>query len=489
MIKFSILFFLLYLSIIMPQDLQFTQNLYHNYENYLEGSINQRRFKHADIVPLINSLQDKDFFTVKKVGESALKKDIFLVSWGKGDKKIFMWSQMHGDEPTATMAILDIFNFLKPNDDFNDFRNRLYESVTLYFMPMVNPDGADLFQRRNIFEIDINRDAVRQQTPEGILLKSIFDSLKADFGFNLHDQSTRYSAGNSSKPATISFLAPTIDYEKSISPGREDAIKLISGLYKALSNFIPGHIAKYSDEYEPRAFGDNFQKWGTRTILVESGGWKDDPEKQFIRKLNFLLLLLSFKSISEDTYKDEDPNIYDNIPFNDKYLMDLVLRNLTYNEAGHQYKIDLGINSNEINYNSAKDFYNVSNLEDAGDLSVFFGYEDFDLSGMEVFPGKTLPDEFNSFSEVEKINFKELYEKGFTNIILNDNNFPHSSHINLPINIYLKRPIQDNNDIKLNSRADFIIKKDSKVEFVVINGFLIDPSDLDFQNKNGLIIR
>ena len=53
---------------------------------------------------------------------------------------------------------------------------------------------------------------------------------------------------------------------------------------KVLSDFIPGHIGRYSDDYEPRAFGDNFQTWGTSTILIETGGWKGDPEKQFLRK-------------------------------------------------------------------------------------------------------------------------------------------------------------------------------------------------------------
>ena len=272
------------------------------------------------------------------------------------------------------MALLDIFNFLSSDDSFNDFRNFIKSKLTLYFIPMVNPDGAELYQRRNIFEIDINRDAVRQQTPEGKLLKDVFDSLKADFGFNLHDQSTRYSVGNSSKPATLSFLAPTVDYQKSISSNREDAIKLISRIFKNISHFIPGNIAKYSDEFEPRAFGDNFQKWGTRTILIESGGYKNDPEKQFIRRMNFLTLLSAFKSIAEESYKNEETKVYDEIPFNEKFIMDLLLRNLAVKEGDNEYLIDIGINREEANWNDAKEFYFTSSIEDLGDLSVYFGY-------------------------------------------------------------------------------------------------------------------
>ena len=97
---------------------------------------------------------------------------------------------------------------------------------------MVNPDGAEVFQRRNIVEIDLNRDVFRQQTPEAQILKNVFDSLKAEFGFNLHDQGRDYSAGTSFNPASISFLAPSPDFEKSLTAPRENAMKLIGNTLK-----------------------------------------------------------------------------------------------------------------------------------------------------------------------------------------------------------------------------------------------------------------
>ncbi|NCS82072.1 MAG: peptidase M14, partial [Ignavibacteria bacterium] len=93
----------------------------------------------------------------------------------------------------------------------------------------------------------------RLVTPEAIILMNTFDSLDADFGFNLHDQSTRYSVGKNYKQATISFLAPAYNDKKEINEKREHAIKLIGMMNQVLQQFIPGHIAKYSDEYEPRA--------------------------------------------------------------------------------------------------------------------------------------------------------------------------------------------------------------------------------------------
>src|SRR5512140_2302876 len=51
-------------------------------------------------------------WTVTEIGRSYEGRPLRLVSAGKGKTAVFGWSQMHGDESTATMAILDILNFL-----------------------------------------------------------------------------------------------------------------------------------------------------------------------------------------------------------------------------------------------------------------------------------------------------------------------------------------------------------------------------------------
>ncbi len=471
----------------MAQGFDFANSLYYDYANYREQSINHKRFKNSDIIPLIERLKDKNNFMVNKAGTSAEGRDIYLIKIGHGKKKIFLWSQMHGDESTATMALFDIFNFLNANDHYNAFRDSLFNQATLYVMPMVNPDGAEVFHRRNTFEIDINRDAVRQQTPEGIILRKTFEDIKADFGFNLHDQSTHYTAGNSFKSATISFLAPAINYEKTINPVRDNAIKLIGELYEILSGIIPGHIAKYDDDFEPRAFGDNFQRWGTSTILIESGGWKDDIEKQYIRKLNFITLLSACRSIIEETYKNEDDSVYDDIPFNETDLMDVLLRNLKYKNAGHEYLIDVGINHSEINTDSAKAFYIKSSVEDIGDLSVFFGYEDYDFKGFEIEIGKTYPDILPSLEEIEKLDFNDLYRQGYTNVKLDSTKNLEEKYTKLPINILTGNRELNPKEIKLGSNPNFVIKKNNVVKYIVVNGFIYNIDQKKGEIRNALI--
>jgi len=488
MLRYLFLLTIFLAEIAMAQNIQFAWDLYNSYENYKESTLTNRRFKHSNILPLIERLKNKDIFGVSKVGESAEGRDINMISVGSGSTKIFLWSQMHGDEPTATAAIFDIFNFFLAQNDFADFNNHLFEKTTIYFLPMVNPDGTELFQRRNIFEIDLNRDAISQQTPEGKLLKEIFDSLKADFGFNLHDQGREYSAGNSFKSAAISFLAPSPDYDKTLTPVRENSMKLIVEMYKTLSEFIPGHIAKYSDEYEPRAFGDNFTKWGTSTLLLETGGWIDDREKQFLRKINFIALLSAFKSIADESYTTEDLKSYSSIPDNEKLMIDLILRNLTVKNNGHDYKIDIGIDYEEKNINGAKEFYYKAQIEDLGDLSVFHGYNEIDLTGYRVEPGRTYPTVIISKEALEALKPIEIFSNGYTNVILKSPGY-NEEFSKFLFNIFLNELDISGEKINVESVPNLIIRKNGVVKYAIVNGFIRDLENLAESTGNSLLVK
>lgn len=472
----------------MAQEKQLAWDLYYSYENFKEKSLVNQRFKHSDIIPLIEQVKNNKIFKVDKVGTSAEGRDIHLISVGNGNKKVFLWSQMHGDEPTATAAIFDILNFFSAENEFVDFRNFLLSKLTICFLPMLNPDGAELFQRRNIFEIDLNRDVLRQQTPEAKILKNVFDSLKADFGFNLHDQSREYAAGNSINPASISFLAPAPDWEKMITPPRENAMKLIGTMMHILNEFIPGHIGKYSDDYEPRAFGDNFTKWGTSVVLLETGGWRDDREKQFLRKINFIALLTAFASIAGEIYKDQTTEFYELIPKNEELMMDVILRNLKMKKNNHKYLVDIGINFEEKNINGAKDFYLKAAIEDIGDLSVFAGYEEIDLTGNSIESGETKPDAVTSIEGLKKLNASELFKEGYTNVL-----FKSESYLNefseFKFNIVLNDISKIKSSIQVEGEANFIIKKDNEVSYAVVNGFLFDLQNLNKTKGNGIVYK
>jgi hypothetical protein len=480
-IKIFLIIITIYGSI-MAQNFNFEVSLYYNHGYFKEKSLKNRFFKHSEILNLIERLNKSSVFRVQKLGYSFERKEIFLLNIGQGNKKIFFWSQMHGDEPTATAALFDIFNFLNDTIHYPDVRNLILKNCSLYFIPMLNPDGADNFSRRNSMMIDINRDALRLESPEAKILMKVFEEIKPDFAFNLHDQSHRFSVGNSFRQSAMAFLAPAFDYDKTIDSTRLNSIKLISSLFEMLNNFIPGHISRYSDEYEPRAFGDNFQKRGTSTILVESCGWKNDPEKQFIRKLNFITLISAIKQIAEESYKNFNDEDYNSIPLNEEKLYDLILRNLTISKKGYEYKVDLAINYEEVLNRSKTGTFKKAKIENIGDLSTFFGIEDYDLSGYRIDSGKTMLREFDNLKELKKENYIEIFKKGYTNVFV-DNVRGEISDV--PFNILTNKRKPDFS-IQIGNNPTFLIKKNGKIEYSIINGFIQNHNTKTFHN-NGLI--
>ncbi len=471
----------------MSQIRDFADQLNNTYEEFRERSLKRRRFKHSDIKPLIEKLKNNQLFSVKKLGVSAQDREIYLLSLGTGKTKVFLWSQMHGDESTATMALFDIFNFFSESGLFTDIKTEILKELSIFCIPMVNPDGAEVFERRTSSQVDLNRDAVRLQTPEGRILKETFDYLKAEFGFNLHDQSIYYSAGKTFKSAAVSFLAPAADFEKTVNPVRKKAVQLIVQLNRILNEFIPGHIGRYADDYEPRAFGDNFQAWGTSTVLIETGGWKGDPEKQFLRKLNFIILLSALKSIAEKSYLNESTESYENIPFNEEdFMMDLILRNLIYRTGNRDIIVDVGINRTEANTDSARSFFSVGRVIDMGDLSVYNGYDDYDLSGMEISPGRTYGKRIASYEELAKLNFSELFSGGYTNIIAGFQ--PDKEYSEFPVNLLLGQD-KAMEKITMDGPANFYISRNGNVKYVIVNGFFIEVGTPLSEGINGEIIR
>ena len=256
------------------------QSIITNFQNIKQEKLTNRFFKHQNIVELLSILSDA--FEVTELGKSVNNKSINAVKWGKGKTKIMLWSQMHGDEPTATAAIFDLLNFFTNIHQHQELKNNILSSCTLYFIPVINPDGMEKFTRRNAQEIDINRDFLAQQSPEGKILRTIREKIKPNFAFNLHDQDSLYSIPKSKLPVGISLLAPAFDESLTINWNREQAIKVIICMNETLQKLIPQQVGKFNDEFEPRAFGDNFQKAGTATILIESGSLLNDLEKQMI---------------------------------------------------------------------------------------------------------------------------------------------------------------------------------------------------------------
>ncbi len=148
--------------------------------------------------------------TVERFAESYQGRPIYLATVGSGPRRVLLWSQMHGDEPTHTAVLLDLLSYLTKCSG-EPAAAEILAGTTLYALPMLCPDGAAAGTRFNAQHIDVNRDALRLETPEGRALYRAVETLRPEFGFNLHNQNARTAIGIPPKPAAVALMAPPLD--------------------------------------------------------------------------------------------------------------------------------------------------------------------------------------------------------------------------------------------------------------------------------------
>ncbi len=293
-------------------------------ERYRVEGLDERRFTHEQYWRSLAPALLSDRVELTRLGESVEGRAINAVTLGSGPTTVLLWSQMHGDESAASMSLADLILWFSAAPDSDTLRATLADRLTITMIPMLNPDGAERFVRENAVGIDINRDARRTATPEGRILRGVRDSIEADFGFNLHDQGTR-TAGEDGAMVAIALLAPAADSARSWGPVRQRARKVSAVIVESLTPDLGSRMARYDDEFAPRAFGDNMQAWGTSTVLIESGIVVDDPQKQELRKLNVVALLSALHAIATDRSDATPTAAYDELPTNNPVQPHLLL--------------------------------------------------------------------------------------------------------------------------------------------------------------------
>jgi hypothetical protein len=156
-------------------------------------------------------------------------------------------------------------------------------------------------------------------------------------------------------------------------------------LSQVLDELVAGHIAKYDDTFDRRAFGDSVQSWGTSTVLIESGGWPHDRDKMFIRKLNTVGLLMVLRSIATRAYEKETTTSYDALPFNSKNLFDIIVRGVEYKGAAGTppIRVDVAINIEEMNQEPDRNRL-MAEVVDLGDLTPFGAFEEREGKGISL---------------------------------------------------------------------------------------------------------
>lgn len=312
---------------------------------------------------------------VSEIGTSTLGLPIFKFSYGNGDIQVLAWSQMHGNESNSTHAMLDLWYSLESQPEL---KSKIFSNIKLDFIFMLNPDGSKVWTRRNALDIDMNRDFLQEASCEMKLFKEIAFSKKYDYALNLHEQRTIFST-DGENPATLSFLAPSQDFERTITENRKRSMAIISAIYNSLKTQIPNQIARYSDEFYPTSTGDNLMKAGIPVILFEGGHFPNDYQRFGTRKFYTIALFEAFSAMGRLKNSTENYFIYNEIPENRESHFDIIYRNVKLNtdfqcvlDIAIQYKEEIKAGENEISF--------VPIVVEVGDLHRKKGWKEIDCT-------------------------------------------------------------------------------------------------------------
>lgn len=99
-----------------------------------------------DIKELIKTRSGFELFSA---GESVMEKKLYCLGYGRGNKKIFVNGAHHGLEYITSAFLIrflkDFSGCVESGVDMLGFNTRtLYNTVRIFCMPMVNPDGVDI---------------------------------------------------------------------------------------------------------------------------------------------------------------------------------------------------------------------------------------------------------------------------------------------------------------------------------------------------------
>lgn len=141
----------------------------------------------------VNLLAEKyDVIEKTSIGESVMRKEIPCLKIGSGKKKLFLSGAYHGLEYlTAAFLVKFVSNYIDMlllGETYYGYDiGKLSDNVTIYVVPMVNPDGVDIavnglditneFHRRLISEVGIHSfSRIWQANARGVDINHNFDA-------------------------------------------------------------------------------------------------------------------------------------------------------------------------------------------------------------------------------------------------------------------------------------------------------------------------
>jgi len=154
-------------------------------DSFDPGQYPQRLHNYNEVTQLLTDLCSDPFISLVQAGESTEGRALWLLKIARPDQavktRMFFYAQQHGNEPAGKEALLYLAQAIR------DDHKILPKGTALWFMPMVNPDGAEKDQRRNAVGADLNRDHITLDQPETQALHRAFRSIRPHVSIDCHE--------------------------------------------------------------------------------------------------------------------------------------------------------------------------------------------------------------------------------------------------------------------------------------------------------------
>lgn len=144
---------------------------------------------HAEVLAFAEALARRSpDLKLGLLGPSQQGREMPLLVLGKGGvvnprvPTVLVLGQQHGNEPAGGEAALALAEQLASPKSA-----ALLERVNVLIVPRANPDGAEKFARTTASGIDVNRDHLLLQTPEGRLVAGVAARYKPQVVLDLHE--------------------------------------------------------------------------------------------------------------------------------------------------------------------------------------------------------------------------------------------------------------------------------------------------------------
>ncbi len=266
--------------------------------------------RYGAMVQTLNSLLRYDQshahrMSLTSLGHSVKGRTLWMVTLGGGPKRVFYLCRQHGHEPASTEGALAFINELVKADD--DTPPAIYlKSITVYVVPMANPDGSEAFLRHNAHDVDLNRDWIKRTQPETRALYSEIVKLHLDL---MTDQHELYP--NDTRPDFTEVVAAGSGAAPSVIAACLDAQAAVASAMQAEGFPIVSHIIT---DTHPARLAHRFSsiKLGVPTVLFETNrltGLKRTVAARAAAQEAFMQAMLRYAAEGNDTSLPEQTTL------------------------------------------------------------------------------------------------------------------------------------------------------------------------------------